>query len=219
MIEKILRRLTRRNAPPTLTSLDAYARWAATYPPRAHNPLMQAEETALLALLPPLAGLVVLDLASGSGRYGLMAWEQQARTVIALDNSREMLGMNPLPRRVRATVELIPLVSESVDVLICAMALGHLPSLNTSMHEIARVLRRGGTALISDFHPLLHFKGAKRTFNENGRLFAVEHYPHLYSDYHHAACDAGLMIDDVAEPSLDAGKIEPVVIVYRMRKR
>ncbi|MDE2497874.1 MAG: biotin synthase, partial [Xanthomonadaceae bacterium] len=31
---------------------EAYALWAASYPPRAHNPVMQAEERAMLALMP-----------------------------------------------------------------------------------------------------------------------------------------------------------------------
>ncbi|MFN8447416.1 MAG: hypothetical protein U0521_02160 [Anaerolineae bacterium] len=43
--------------------LDAYALWAANYPPEVHNPLMEAEQTAMLDPMPSLAGQVVLDLA------------------------------------------------------------------------------------------------------------------------------------------------------------
>ncbi len=62
-------------APPLLTSLDAYARWAEAYPPQAHNALMRAEEQAVRALLPALDGQIVLDLACGTGRWGLIALE------------------------------------------------------------------------------------------------------------------------------------------------
>ena len=35
---------------------DAYAAWAPTYPPHAHNALMEVEQTAVLELLPPVSG-------------------------------------------------------------------------------------------------------------------------------------------------------------------
>jgi malonyl-CoA O-methyltransferase len=89
--------LFRRSRPRTLSSLDAYARWAGSYPPHAHNALMRAEEAALLDLLPPLGGRIVLDAACGSGRYARIALERGARCVIATDNSPEMLRQIPKP--------------------------------------------------------------------------------------------------------------------------
>src|SRR3954468_19380131 len=54
--------------PPTLAPAAAYALWAASYPPHAHNPLMLAEERAMLALLPAdLRGRKVLDAAAAAG--------------------------------------------------------------------------------------------------------------------------------------------------------
>ena len=53
--------------------------------------------------MPPLAGQTVLDLACGTGRYGLMAQERGARGVISIDNSAAMLAGNPLRERVQAT--------------------------------------------------------------------------------------------------------------------
>ena len=41
-----------RTTAPVLDPIAAYALWADDYPPYAHNPLMQAEERAVLALLP-----------------------------------------------------------------------------------------------------------------------------------------------------------------------
>ena len=47
----------------------AYALWAESYPAHAHNPVMQAEERAMLAMLPAdLHGQAVLDAGCGSGR-------------------------------------------------------------------------------------------------------------------------------------------------------
>jgi malonyl-CoA O-methyltransferase len=180
---------------------------------------MQAEERTMRAMLPPLAGRSVLDLACGTGRYALIAREAGARRVVAVDNSAAMLLASPVSQRAQATCEAVPLPAESCDVVICALALGHLPRLAPSLGEIARVLRPGGCALVSDFHPFIFLSGARRTFESDGVTYAVEHYAHLYSDYHTAALDAGLRIAQVAEPILDGARGVPVVLVMRFEKR
>ena len=200
----------------TLASLDAYAQWAATYPPHAHNALMEAEQVAMTSLFPILTGKIVLDLACGTGRYGLLAQASGAKTVLGLDNSPAMLLASPLTRRALATTEAIPLSNNAVDVILCGLALGHLPRLAPSIGEIARVLKPGGCALVSDFHPFIFLNSARRTFTApDGNTYAVEHYAHLYSDYHRAAADSGLRIDAVLEPRRDSA---PIVIVYKFVK-
>ncbi len=218
LARKLIRRLIPAATPRVLGSLDAYDLWAANYPPQAHNVLMQAEQAAMLALMPEVGGKTVLDLAGGTGRYGLIAQERGARRVITMDNSAAMLKANPLGRRVQATSEAVPLAGASVDVMLCGLALGHLPRLQPSLDEIARVLRLGGSALVSDVHPFIALNGAQRTFQaSNGQTYAVEHHPHLYADYHAAAQRAGLTVDAVREPAL-AGASVPVVLVFCFRK-
>lgn len=223
-----MRFFTRKSATraPTLSSLDAYARWAESYPPQAHNALMRAEEAAVLSLLPDLRGQTILDLACGTGRYGLFAGQRGAGQVIAIDNSLPMLRGSSLAQRAQASSEAVPLESACIDGVICGLALGHLPSLHASFLEMARLLRSGGWAVISDVHPFIALNGAQRTFSAQGKTFAVEHYPHLFSDYAAAASAAGLVIDTVLEPRLlpedstgsSAGSSVPVVIVYLFRK-
>ena len=216
-LKLLLRRIVPARPLRMLTSLDAYDLWAANYPPQAHNVLMQTEQAAMLELLPALAGQVVLDLACGTGRYGIIAHERGAQQVIAIDNSPAMLAGNSLLLRVQATSEIIPLASNSVDVVLCGLALGHLPGLQPSLDEIARILKPGGAALVSDVHPFIALNGAQRTFAApDGKVYAVEHYPHLYGETQRAAVQAGLIIDGVLEPALDR---VPVVIVYRFSRR
>jgi malonyl-CoA O-methyltransferase len=230
MIAKLRKRWFAAAVPETLSSLRAYDKWAKAYPPDAHNALMQAEQAAMLDLLPSLAGQVVLDLACGTGRYARLALERGASLAVGLDNSPAMLRANALPLRALATTEALPLPNGSWDGVICGLALGHLPHLEASLREIARVLKPGGWALISDFHPFIFLNGQRRTFTApDGSTYAVEHYAHLYADYHRAAAAAGLRVDALAEPRLgidagvrfaDAGTRAgtPVVIVYRLVK-
>jgi malonyl-CoA O-methyltransferase len=206
-----LRRLRGRSAIQTLPSLAAYARWASSYPPYAHNALMQVEQAAVEALLPDLTGCAIVDLACGTGRYGLLANARGASQVIGLDNSRAMLLAGAL-RAVQASTEAIPLPDGWADGLICGLALA----------EIARVLRSGGWAVISDFHPGLFLTGRQRVFTaDDGKLYAVEHYPHLIAAYVTAGAAVGMRIEAVQEPTLSDKedlKGVPVVLVIRFRK-
>jgi malonyl-CoA O-methyltransferase len=192
-----------RTAPPTvLPSLEAYARWAAAYPPQAHNALMQAEERAMRSLLPDPSGLCLLDLACGTGRYGLLAGQMGAGRVVSLDNSLPMLRANPLIECACADTEGLPLRNACMDGVMCGLALGHLPRLGLTFAEVRRVLKPGGWLLMSDVHPFIFLNGAQRTFQADGRTYAVEHYPHLIADYQAAASGVGLRLEAIAEPPL-----------------
>lgn len=211
----------RRHSPTlTLQSQTAYAQWAKNYPPHAHNLLMEIEQAAMLQLMPDMAEKQILDLAGGSGRYGLIAKEKGARAVIETDNSLPMLRANPLEYRLASSMLALPFADASFDGLICALAIGHISALEAAISEMARVLRPNGWALISDFHPFAFLNGAKRTFTgSDGKTYAVEHYPHLYSAVLSAAAGSGLAIEAIAEPTIGGtpGSGAPVVIVYRMR--
>lgn len=211
-------------APRTLSSTESYALWAASYPPRAHNRLMEIEQAAMLALLPDLAGRQVLDLACGTGRYALIAIQQGATNVTGTDNSLPMLragaraGVHAAFSE--ATMSRLPFASRSFDVVLCGLALGHLPneSMVTALSEISRVLRHGGEVLISDFHPFLYLNGGRRTFTAGGSTYAVEHYPHLVADYFAAVTSAGMQVTALLEPRADLrGVTLPAVLVIRCR--
>ncbi len=204
--------------------MAAYKLWATNYPPIAHNRLMQLEQAALLELLPPLAGHDVLDLACGSGRYAKLAQAMGARRVIGIDDSATMLHRawqeKVLAAPIQGDMAAIPCHSEAFDVVICALALGHLTAerMRAAIGEIGRVLRPGGVALISDFHPFVYLSGGRRTFTApDGTQFAVEHHPHLISDYFSALTTAGLTLDALAEPSAQNMNL-PAVLIIRARK-
>ena len=214
---KLLRHFLRRS-PRTLSSLDAYEKWAASYTAHAHNPLMAIEEQAMRELLPPLQGKVVLDLACGTGRYGIIAQEQDAAQVIGLDNSLAMLQAAKISHVSLSSTEAIPLASDSVDVILCGLALGHLPKIESAMQEISRILKPDGIVLISDFHPYQYLSGARRTFHAaDGNVYNVEHYVHLVAEYHQIGQSVRLTMTRLLEPTIE-GKV-PVVLVMRFQKK
>ena len=147
-------------------TLAAYQRWAPLYPPVAHNPLMRAEQQAMLLHWPKVAGLRVLDLACGSGRYSRLLAEAGAADVIALDFCVPMLMQVPSGSRVCASMMQLPFAADTFDVVISGLALGHAADVSAWMAEIARVLRNGGTLLYSDFHPDAARAGLTRSFKD-----------------------------------------------------
>lgn len=207
---------------PTLRSREAYARWAATYPPIPHNALMKIEQQTMLDLMPPLAGLRVLDLACGTGRYGQLAQNHGAALVVGVDNSPPMLARGVLPALALSEMTALPFPTASFDVVICGLALGHLPParLPFAMAEVARVLCVGGIFLFSDFHPYLSLNGGQRTFTDaTGKTLAVEHYVNLPSEYFTLLKSSLMMITNMSEPRSRLGANDvPAVLVLRGEK-
>ncbi|MBI5929464.1 MAG: class I SAM-dependent methyltransferase [Chloroflexi bacterium] len=224
-IMNLLTRLRKIRTRPlqTLPSRSAYAQWAKTYPAEAHNLLMQVEQTALMELMPSLQQKFILDLGCGTGRWGKIALSRGAEVVIGLDNSLPMLRVGVLEWMAQAEMTDLPLQSSSVDVILCGLALGHLPHTKArqAVAEMGRVLKSGGVALISDFHPFQAWQGAQRTFTgDDGRTYAVEHTIHGYADYLDYSQAAGLQIDAILEPrhpKVQDGKT-PLVLALRLRK-
>jgi malonyl-CoA O-methyltransferase len=228
--------------PLLLEPAQAYALWAPSYPARAHNPVMQAEERAMLALMPEtLHGQAVLDAGCGSGRYMLHALRRGAARVTGVDLSSQMLAQactaldsgcrhDATVGLVQGSVAALPVAEACADLTVCGLVVGHLQDLRLSLAELCRVTRPGGTVLCSDVHPIGHALGWTRDFKHGGRRYAVRHAQHLYGHWHAACASVGLRIDRVSEPMLDAADIPPgahfdhaaldvpVALVLRLRR-
>lgn len=179
-----------------LSNVEAYDLWAEAYPPLPHNPLMRAEQAALVALWPDVRGLTVLDLASGTGRYGLQLEQRGAARVIATDLSEQMLLRAPLQHRVRADMMCLPFASAQFDLIVSGLAVGHAPSLDGWMAEMARVLRPGGVLVYSDFHPDAARAGMTRSFTDSTqRKHTLLHALFDLEAHTQAAARAGLEIE------------------------
>jgi len=210
-----------------LEPAEAYALWAASYPAHAHNPVMQAEERAMLSLMPvTLERKTVLDIGCGSGRYMLHALRRGAARVSGVDPSPEMLEQADVELRpfrplvkidlMQGSVAALPLPDAMADLTICGLVVGHLENLHAALAELCRVTRPGGVVLCSDVHPIGHALGWQRDFKSGGSHYAVRHTQHLYSVWHAACATLGLQIDRVLEPMLDPADIPPGARFDRM---
>ena len=226
---------------PILDPTEGYALWAASYPAHAHNPVMQAEERAMLGLLPTdLADRTLLDVGCGSGRYLRHALRLGAARAIGIEPSPPMLARaraELADALTDARVQLacgglpaLPIADAVADIVVCALVVGHLDRLEPALGELRRVTRSGGVIVCSDFHPIGHALGWLRDFKADGRRYAVRHTAHLYSRWHDACARLGLTIERVVEPMLDPADIEagahfdaaaltvPVVLALRLRR-
>ena len=109
-------------------------------------------------------GMTVLDLGCGEGRHAFEAYRRGAR-VVALDHgasevstTRRWLdaiaaaGEAPpgaTAEVVRGDLLALPLPDASVDRVIAAEVLEHIPDDSTAIAEIARVLRPGGRVAVT----------------------------------------------------------------------
>ena len=191
-----------------LEPVEAYTLWASSYPPHAHNPLMMAEEQAMLSCLPEsLTGLHLFDVGCGSGRYLRLAQVRGAIT-IGVDLSVAMLAQGPT-NVACATLTALPIRNSWADLTLCGLTIGHLTDLELALVELKRVTKPGGRILISDFHPIGRSLGWKRTFKVGEQKYEVRHTTHEIDEWIKICRHLNLKIVRQLEPRLNPATIPP----------
>ncbi|MEV1178022.1 class I SAM-dependent methyltransferase [Nonomuraea sp. NPDC049784] len=184
------------------TTEEGYAQWSAGYDSDG-NPLIAAEEPLVRRILSQLLPGRALDAACGTGRHAAFLAEL-GHEVVGVDSSPEMLtrakAKLPAAEFRQADLHHIPAASESFDVVVCALALTHQPTLGPPMTEFARVVKPGGHVVLSDIHPLsLYLGGVPMVAGQDG-LRAMPATRFLAGDYITAILEAGLRIESCHEP-------------------
>jgi len=115
-----------------VSTVAAYQQVSAGYDAEAGGGLFSADEPIVAECLSSREPGVALDAACGTGRFAeLLA--THGHQVIGVDTSPDMLAH--ARRRVPngefhlAALDQLPLADESVDVIVCALALVHVPDL------------------------------------------------------------------------------------------
>jgi len=133
-------------------------------------------EHEIFAQLLPLQGARIIELGCGPAKHTRhIAETHSPESILACEVDQRQLEKNlaiadlPAVRFVDAGAEAIPAEDGSADIVMMFKSLHHVPvdSMGAAMQEIARVLRPGGLAYISE--PV--YAGA---FNEVLKLFHDE---------------------------------------------
>jgi ubiquinone/menaquinone biosynthesis C-methylase UbiE len=180
-----------------------YSQWAQTYD-QPGNPLIALEEQIVRPLLNSAPVGDALDVAAGTGRQALRLAAMGHR-VTAVDASPEMLARLH-GRNVRILVSdmmALPLQDAAFDLVICSLALTHAPSLGPPLREMARVVRPGGSVIISDIHPLIVALGGQGYYRtRQGETRFVRNQVRWPSQYLASFASAGLIAARCHEPAL-----------------
>ncbi|MEU4403397.1 class I SAM-dependent methyltransferase [Streptosporangium sp. NPDC023963] len=183
-------------------TVDGYRIWSQTYD--TPNAAFDADEPFIRELVDALPPGDALDAACGTGRIAAYLAGRGHR-VRGVDSSPDMLER--ARRRVpQAEFQLgdlssLPVPGESVDLVVCSLALTHVPALDPVLAEFARVLRPGGHLVITDIHPEGVARGVVPPVRlPDGRPGRVATYRHLVGDYLRAALAAGLRVRRCEEP-------------------
>ena len=179
------------------TVIHGYGEWATTHDDY-DNPVILAEDPVVRRLIASHPAGKALDAACGTGRHAAYMASLGHR-VIGIDANDEMLEVarSKVPTVQFETADLtsMPLKDGGADLAVCSLALTHCADLGPPVRELGRILRLGGTAIISDVHPFVVMVGghAKYARNRNETGF-VRNYVHLPSDYLTAFQEAGLNV-------------------------
>jgi SAM-dependent methyltransferase len=198
-----------------VSTVTAYQQQAAGYDAEAGGGLFAADEPVVAEYLGGREPGVALDAACGTGRFAEFLAGRGHR-VIGVDSSPDMLAH--ARRRVPdgdfhvAELERLPLPDDSMDVIVCALALVHVPRLEPVLAEFVRVLRPGGDLVISDIHHEHVTRGSVITARgPAGEPCIVATYRHRLGDYLRPALSLGLQVRRCEEPTaIGTGRPLPV---------
>jgi ubiquinone/menaquinone biosynthesis C-methylase UbiE len=187
-----------------VSAAAVYGQISAGYDADAGGGLFATDEPVVAEYLASREPGVALDAACGTGRFAEFL-ARRGHRVIGVDSSADMLAY--ARRRVPgaefhvADLDRLPLPDDSVDVIVCALALEHVPSLDPVLAEFARVLRPAGDLVISDVHHEVITRGSvMTTLGPAGEPRIAPTYRHQVGDYLRAALRHGLDVKRCEEP-------------------
>jgi ubiquinone/menaquinone biosynthesis C-methylase UbiE len=180
-----------------MTMEEGYAEWAPWYD-EPGNELLEVEQPVVREILTSLPIGVALDAACGTGRHAAYL-ASLGHAVIGVDATPEMLAVarEKLPDAELHEADLrdLPLPDDSVDLIVCAIALSHVPDLAPVFAEFVRVLHPNGNLVLSDSRGLIGDIGLPlaRT-RADGTPGYIPVWSRLATDYLAAALPLGLQL-------------------------
>jgi SAM-dependent methyltransferase len=194
-----------------ISTAEGYATWAEFYDTAA-NQLVEIEEPVVREILDGLPRGVALDAACGTGRHTAYL-ASLGHTVIGIDSSPAMLvrarAKVPGGEFHEADLHDLPLPDDRVDLVVCALALMHVPDLEPVLAELVRVLRPGCHLVLSDWRPLIKEIALPVVKErEDGSAGYIPARARLTSEYLRAALPLGLQVRRCEEPRVPSPLVD-----------
>lgn len=195
-----------------LTPAEAYGWWAGGYDAPG-NQLIDIEGPIVRSLLDGVPAGVALDAACGTGRHAEYL-AGLGHEVIGVDSSPEMLAVArakvPSGSFLDGTLQALPVPDDGVDLVVCALALAHVPDLRPVFAEFARVLRPGGSLVVSDPRGRLGDVGLPIVVpGPGGGMGYLPNRSRLASEYLAAALPLGFEVRHCEEPMRPSPFVDP----------
>lgn len=210
----------------------AWARWVRTPGHDAWH--WRLNWPAFLQLLPE-AGRLTLDLGCGEGRGGV-ALRERGHRMIGVDAAPTLAG---LARETGAYEEVhladaaaLPLDDGAVDLVVAYMSLHDMDDVAGALREVGRVLEPGGRLCAAIVHPLSsahlgsddelpYFERRDYTdvVERDGLEMAFHGIHRPLRDYAGALRDAGLVLEDLREPSPADEQVSAFADLANARRR
>ena len=188
-------------------AVDGYAAWAQTYDLEV-NSLIAAEEPRAQRIFNEVPMRTAIDVGAWTGRHAIDLAKRGA-AVTAVDQSFEMLAVArekaareglEIDFRIGSLDDRLPSEDEQFDFLVCALTLSHVPDIERAINECARVVKRGGSILISDIHPdVAHGLGWTARVRRPGVTYNLPFAGHTLSDYFDSLTAAGCSVTGIEE--------------------
>ena len=180
-----------------IDTVEGYRAWSSTYDDQLDG-LFPREDAIVREIAGAVPAGTALDAACGTGRNAEFLAAQGHR-VIGVDSSPDMLrhARRRVPQADFRLGDLhqLPVPDNHVDLVVCTLALTHLPDLDPPIAEFTRVLRPGGHLVIFDVHhELVALGSVPRMRSATGEPGVTPGYRHRAGDYLKAALPRGLQL-------------------------
>ena len=188
----------------------AYDLWAENYDNENGNLMLYFDRILFEDFLAKanLTGKRILDFGCGTGRYWNELLKVYPEKLIGCDISESMI--NKLKKKfphcetyIIKNNNLDFLSDLSFDFIISTLVIAHIQNIKEIAGEWNRLLKKEGEIFITDFHPQALNRGAKRTFNNNGKKITIKNFIHPVKKVESLFLSLGFEIVDEEEKIID----------------
>ena len=170
---------------PDKDAREAYNLWADNYDDQPDNLMFYLDQQVFTELMAGanISGKNIADIGCGTGRHWPFLFQNHVGKLTGYDVSEGMLKRLKLKFPDANTVTITgdyleDVADETYDLIISTLTVAHIEDLGSALREWCRVLKSGGSIIITDFHPDALALGGKRTFKHQNTHIPIVNYVH-----------------------------------------